>query len=158
MADASPARAEDFPAALDVWRLANIARDKAPGDGRVDRVRAKLADPAALVVVARDGEGAIVGMALAEPGRDGSGEVPELCHVSMVFVHPDHWGKRIGHLLLDCVADQAAERGYSYVQLWTGQDNRRAQRLYQRAGYKPSGRIQRDGAGEAIIQLVRPLS
>jgi GNAT superfamily N-acetyltransferase len=41
----------------------------------------------------------VLAMALAEPGRtqDGAGAVvPGYGHVSMVFVHPDMWGRGLG--------------------------------------------------------------
>ncbi|MFF1615237.1 GNAT family N-acetyltransferase [Amycolatopsis sp. NPDC058278] len=135
------ARPGDHAAALEVWLRANTARGKTPGPDRVARVRAKLADAALVVVAERVGD--VVGMALAEPGpdRDGAGEVlPELCHLSMVFVDPDHWGNRIGQPLLDAVYEQAVRQGHTLVHLWTGEDNQRARRLYDRAGFLPSGR------------------
>ncbi|MCI2422553.1 GNAT family N-acetyltransferase [Saccharopolyspora sp. K220] len=151
------ARPEDHTAALDVWRRANTARDKTPGPERIARVQAKLAAPAALVVVA-ERAGKLVGMALAEPGRDrdGAGEVlPGLCHISMVFVCPDHWGNRVGQLLLDAVSEQAVRQGHTLLQLWTGEGNQRALRLYDRAGFQPSGRTGVLGTGERIIHLTR---
>jgi ribosomal protein S18 acetylase RimI-like enzyme len=145
--------------ALNVWRRANEARNKAPSDVRVNRVRAKLADPSALVVIAFN-EHELVGMALAEPGRaaDGAGEpLPDLCHISMVFVDPDHWGKAIGGHLLSAVATSAGKAGYQRLQLWTGQSNDRAQRLYRRAGFELSGRTKQLDTGELVLHLTRPL-
>jgi GNAT superfamily N-acetyltransferase len=48
----------------------------------------------------------VVEMGFAEPG-DGR---PELCHVSMVFVDPDHWGEWVGGVLLDAAACTAVVR------------------------------------------------
>jgi ribosomal protein S18 acetylase RimI-like enzyme len=156
--DTRLAQPSDFAAALDVWRRANEARDKAPDPQRIARVRAKLTDPAALLVVAVEVD-AVVGMALSEPGRDADGAgppLPELCHISMVFVHPDHWGRRIGQDLLAVIAEHSVHRGHTSLQLWTGQRNHRAQRLYERAGFRPSGRTHRLG-GELILHLARDL-
>jgi ribosomal protein S18 acetylase RimI-like enzyme len=151
------ARPGEIEAAVDVWRQANIARGKIPSHERVARVRTKLSDPSALVIVAADDVG-LVGMALAEPGRDqdGTGDLsPELCHISMIFVHPDHWGRHIGQHLIDAVAEHATRRGHTDLQLWTGDSNERAQRLYRRAGFLPSGRTKQLDTGEAVIHLVR---
>ena len=129
------ARPEDLTAALDVWRRANTARGKTPGPERVARVQVKLADPAALVVLAERG-GELLGLALAETGRDrdgAGGVVPGLCHVSMVFVCPDHWGNRIGELLLDAVCERAVRRGQALLQLQTGE---RYRRIARRRGKK----------------------
>lgn len=94
----------------------------------------------------------------AVPGRvdDGNGPVvPDLCHVSMVFVHPEHWGHGVGQLLLDHVADVARNQGYTRLQLWTGESNHRAQRLYLRAGFTPTGRTTYLASGEPILHLRR---
>lgn len=154
------ARPADLDDALHVWYEANLARSKAPSHERFARVRAKLADPSAILIVAVDG-GEVVGMALAEPGHDddGAGQpLPELCHISMVFVHPGHWGRAIGQHLLTAVATYAAEQGYSLLQLWTGQSNERAQRLYRRAGFEFSGRTQTLDSGEMVLHLTRSLT
>ncbi|MEV0398839.1 GNAT family N-acetyltransferase [Actinoallomurus sp. NPDC050550] len=153
------AQPSDLTAALEVWRRANAARGKTPGPDRVARVQAKLADPTGLVIVA-ERAGELVGMAAAEPGRaeDGAGGVvPGLCHISMVFVRPDHWGKRIGELLLDAVREEALRQGHTSLQLWTGQGNDRALRLYDRTGFRPSGRTGRLSTGERIVHLTRSL-
>jgi ribosomal protein S18 acetylase RimI-like enzyme len=138
------AQESDLAAALAVWRAANEARGKRPDPARVARVRRKLADPAAVVVVAVEPDATVVGMALAEPGRsdDGAGpELPDLAHVSMVFVDPARWGRRIGESLL---AEVAARAGRRRLSLWTG------------AGFVPTGRMREHG-GEAIIHLERVL-
>jgi ribosomal protein S18 acetylase RimI-like enzyme len=159
------AHGSDLAAALAVWRAANEARGKPPDPARVARVREKLAAPGAVVVVAVDDErpgdggpggGPVVGMALAEPGRadDGTGpDLADLAHVSMVFVDPARWGRRIGELLL---AEVAATAGRRRLSLWTGAGNERARRLYRRAGFAPTGRVREHG-GETIIHLERVL-
>ena len=55
-------------------------------------------------------------MALAEHGRaeHGAGAViPGYGHVSMVFVHPDLWGRGLGRQLLKGLHERASERGWS---------------------------------------------
>jgi ribosomal protein S18 acetylase RimI-like enzyme len=151
------AHGADLAAAADVWRRANAARGRPPNDRRIARVRDKLSAPDALVLVAAAGD-EVLGMALAEPGReeDGRGELSaELCHISMVFVHPDHWGRRIGLVLLEGISAQAHERGYATLQLWTGAGNERAQRLYRRAGFTSSGRTLLLERGEPVVHFVR---
>lgn len=154
-----PATPTDLAAATAVWRQANIARGKVPGEERIARVHTKLTDPKALVVVALEDD-AVVGMALAEPGLgdDGQGRLlPDLCHISMVFVHPDHWGKAIGGGLLTAIALAAGQAGYGVLQLWTGQANERAQRLYRRCGFELSGRSKQLESGELVLHLSRSI-
>jgi GNAT superfamily N-acetyltransferase len=95
----------DLIAALGVWQRGNVARGKVADQGRIQRVRAKLADRSAVVLVAVS-DCVVVEMGFAEPG-DGR---PELCHISMVFVDPDHWGEWVGGVLLDAPACAAVVR------------------------------------------------
>src|SRR5262245_39770313 len=80
------AAAADLAGALAVWQRANTARGRPPDGPRVERVRTKLADADALVLVAVDDDAvvgdddavvgdddAVVGMVLAEPGRYDNG-------------------------------------------------------------------------------------
>ncbi len=144
---ATPAELE---AALEIWRRANTARGKTPGPQRIARVREKLADPRALVMVSGAGE-AITAMALAEPGH---GAV-DLCHLSMIFVDPGLWGTGIGARLLGGVIGEAAARGWPRVQVWTGVTNHRAQRLYAGAGFAATGQMRHLASGEQIVHLLR---
>jgi GNAT superfamily N-acetyltransferase len=99
--DGLPADHED---AVRVWHAANVARLLPPSIDRVARIREKLAEPEACLVIGHlDADSDVVAMALAEPGRaeHGAGPViPDYGHVSMVFVHPDLWGHGFGHQLL----------------------------------------------------------
>ncbi len=127
---------------------------------RIIRVRAKLAAPDALLVIAC-ADTKVLGMLLAEPGREQDGRGPRLtglCHISMVFVHPEHWGRRVGELLIGYLADQAGSHGFTRLQLWTGADNDRALRLYRRVGFVPSGRVSRTADAVAIVQMVRSIA
>jgi len=94
----------DHEAAIGVWRAANIARLLPPSVERVARIWEKLADPGACLVIGHPSASRdVLAMALAEPGRaqDGAGAViPGGGHVSMVFVHPDMWGRGVGRQLL----------------------------------------------------------
>src|ERR1035437_9853852 len=78
--------AADHEAAVHVWRAANVARLLPPSAARVTRIREKLADPDARLVIGRpDAGGDVLAMALAEPGRveHGAGAViPGYGHVS----------------------------------------------------------------------------
>ena len=68
-----------------------------PSVDRMARIWEKLAEPEACRVIGHlDTDREVVAMALAEPGRaeHGAGAVlPGYGHVSMVFVHPDMWGR-----------------------------------------------------------------
>lgn len=109
----------------------------------------KLTEPDALVLVASVGD-EVLGMALAEPGRDQDGHGAR--H------HPDHWGRRLGLLLLEGISGHANQQGYAHLQVWTGESNDRTQHLYRRAGFTPSGRALLLDSGEPVLHFVRPPS
>ncbi len=97
----------------------------------------KLAEPGTTVYVAD--ERGMVGMVAAEPGRadDGQGVVlPELVHISMVFVTPGSQRQGVGRLLLQHAFASAAQAGARSVALWTDTDNTPAHRLYETAGMR----------------------
>ena len=71
--------AQDADDAVAVWRAAQGARGRRPNGARVARVLDKLSAPGALLVVAEledaDAVAQVVGFALGEPGRVGTGAV-----------------------------------------------------------------------------------
>jgi GNAT superfamily N-acetyltransferase len=99
-----------------------------PGCGR------QLFRKRSLVIGHLDADREVVAMALAEHGRaeHGAGAViPGYGHVSMVFVHPDLWGRGLGRQLLKGLHERASERGWSRTTLWTRASNARARRMYE---------------------------
>jgi ribosomal protein S18 acetylase RimI-like enzyme len=149
----------DRRAAVEVWRAAVTVRGRPPSEARVSRIRAKLAEASTtLLVVIQDAH--VRGMLAAEPGRaeDGRGPtVSGLCHVSMVFVHPDRQRHGLGRLLMGRLEEEAAGLGYTCLSLWTGADNLRAQGFYRALGFTPSGRTGALADGLAVAHFVRKL-
>jgi ribosomal protein S18 acetylase RimI-like enzyme len=126
--------------ALNVWRAARTAAGIPPSPARVDRVQEKLLDEAACLLVGCDGP--VIAMALAEPYREqrGAGTIrPRTGHISMVFVDPERWGRRIGGQLLDALHQEMRARGWTISSLWTRLNNDRARRLYEGRGYQQTG-------------------
>jgi ribosomal protein S18 acetylase RimI-like enzyme len=88
--------------------------------------------------------------------------VPELCHIAMIFVAPERWGEGIGGRVLggrvlDGVLEEARSRGYERAQLWTHADNARAQGLYEKYGFRCTGREKGDDLGEWNVHYERTL-
>ena len=144
----------DVGAALAVWRAATEARlngRPAPEEDGA-RVRAHMETAGAFLFVAD--AGGISGMAVGMQGlaADGAGPpVDGLCHVGAVFVVPDRWGEGLGGRLVDAVLAEARARGYVRAQLWTHAANARAHRLYDRRGFRRTGRQKEDDLGETIV-------
>ncbi len=118
-----------------------------------------LALPETFSIIAEAG-GTLIGMAIGLPARDDEGRgspIPGLCHISMVAVSPDWWGRGVGRRIITALLDAIRERGYTEAQLWTQQSNTRARRLYDAFGFTPSGREKLDNAGEPILHFHRRL-
>ena len=111
-------------------------------------------------VLVADDDGAVVGVAQGAPARQDGGAgpvVPGRCHLSMVFVRPDRWGEGIGSRLVDSAVAVAAGLGYDTVQLYTHEDNHRAQRLYVNRGFERDGDVRDDAWGEPVGRWARRL-
>lgn len=150
----------DVEPAVAVWLAANSARRKGltPGAEQAAQARGHVSNPEAFLLVAEEA-GDLVGMALGTQGLADDGDGPPvvgLCHVSMVFVAPDYWGRGIGGRLVDALLPEARSRGYDRAQLWTQSDNMRARRLYEGRGFVPSGREKYE-FGERIVHYQRAL-
>lgn len=152
--------ARDVERAVEVFVAAERARRDRPVDvDATTRVGERLRSGAGWLVVAEEDE-RLVGMAVGYDTRadDGAGEViPGWCHLSMVFVTPDVWGRGIGGQVLDAVLAEARRRGYEHIQLWTHEDNLRGQRLYASRGFTRNGREKDDLHGEPIAMWERAL-
>ena len=152
--------AEDIEPAVAVWLAANTVRREglAPRSEQAARARGHVSNPEAFLLIAEDA-GDVVGMALGVQALsdDGAGApVRGLCHISMVFVAPDYWGRGIGGRLVDALLPEARSRAYDRAQLWTQSDNARARRLYEGRGFVLSGR-EKDEFGERIVHYQRAL-
>jgi ribosomal protein S18 acetylase RimI-like enzyme len=153
---------EDSEAAIAVWLSARAARRGGhPASAeREAHIRASMRKPDAFLVVADDA-GTIVGMAVGMQGLadDGAGPPADgLCFIFMVFVSPDRWGEGIGGRTVDALLDDARTRGFDRAQLWTYENNRPAQRLYEGRGFRRTGREQDHDFGERIVQYEVVLS
>ena len=54
-----------------------------------------------------------------------------------IFVEPAARGRGVGTLLLQAIANEAAQRGYAEVRLDVIDTNDRARALYERRGFRP---------------------
>jgi RimJ/RimL family protein N-acetyltransferase len=56
-----------------------------------------------------------------------------------IYVHPDHWDQGFGRELIAAGEDRLRELGHDHAVLWVLEDNPRARRFYELAGWKPEG-------------------
>jgi GNAT superfamily N-acetyltransferase len=84
-------------------------------------------------VAERDGE--IVGFvgvgASRDPGTDGE--------LFAIYVHPEHWGSGVGRALIEAGEDELRRLGHKEAVLWVLDDNPRARRFYEIAGWSADG-------------------
>jgi GNAT superfamily N-acetyltransferase len=101
----------------------------------VNRWRTRLETPpagwATFVAVA---DGAVVGFASVGPSRDVAG----LGELYAIYVDPDAWGTGAGRALIEHAEAHLAVE-YEQAALWVLEDNPRARRFYELAGWRPDG-------------------
>ncbi len=90
--------------------------------------------PGAATFIAREG-GADVGLVTVFPEPD----VPGRMHLVSMWVDPEHRRRGVARALIAEVVRWAAERRAREVVLWVVDQNTAARRLYERAGFRPTG-------------------
>ncbi|MGW6824064.1 N-acetyltransferase family protein [Streptomyces sp. NPDC055005] len=92
-------------------------------------------------LVAVDTHGRVVGWACFGPFR-GAGTPAATGELYALYVQPSLIGSGIGRTLLEAVHDHAMARGFDRIRLWVIDENTRARRFYERAGYAADGAVQ----------------
>ena len=108
--------------------------DALPIDAK--RWRRRLDEPPAgwSTFVVEDDRGEVVGFASTGPSRD----EPGIGELYAIYVTPSAWGAGAGRALIERA--QAQLRGeYAEATLWVLEDNPRARRFYEGAGWRPDG-------------------
>jgi ribosomal protein S18 acetylase RimI-like enzyme len=107
--------------------------DALPIDPDRWRSRILVPPPGWTTVVCEDDE-RVVGFASTGPSRDED----DFGELYAIYVDPGAWSTGAGRaLLLD--AEKALSADYSAALLWVLEDNPRARRFYERAGWAPDG-------------------
>jgi ribosomal protein S18 acetylase RimI-like enzyme len=151
---ADPAEVES---ALGVWRAANAESGL---HGHPEHLRDWAREDGARVFVAAEGE-RLVGVAFSLRGRaaDGAGPVlPGQRHLTGFAVIPERQRQGIGRRLLSTVVDDARRDGCMRVTLWTHAANVPARKLFDAAGFLPTGRREPDADGAEMLLLEHVVS
>jgi len=78
--------------------------------------------------------------------------------IDLLMVHPDHWGEGVAASLLDDIAEELGRASVQRVSLWTESDNARSRPLYERKGYRATGReMNHPRSGEHQVEYERTL-
>jgi GNAT superfamily N-acetyltransferase len=132
------ATSEDVPALVGMqadWRVFT------PRPGFYDEVGAKYAeainDADAVVLVAEDDEGEVVGMAYGEARTPSRFSDERALELSGVVVRAGYRGRGVGRELVAEAARFARDRGVSWVELKTFVPNRGAMAFWEDMGFEP---------------------
>jgi GNAT superfamily N-acetyltransferase len=82
---------------------------------------------------------AVVGFVSVGPTHDEQGDG----ELYAIYVHPDHWGTGIGRALIEAGEQRLRELGHRDAHLWVLEDNPRARRFYEIAGWSTDGTARR---------------
>jgi GNAT superfamily N-acetyltransferase len=107
-------------------------------------------EPGSAIVVA-EAAGSVAGFASVGPARgEDAGEL------YAIYVDPDHWGEGLGKELIQTAEDRLVEAGFAEAMLWVLDDNPRARRAYEAAGWKLDGAEKTDVVlGDVTVTEVR---
>ncbi|KAA1429329.1 GNAT family N-acetyltransferase [Nocardioides antri] len=98
-------------------------------------LRARVADGNATVLLARDGSGEAVGIAVLRLQPSLWSDALE-SYLAELYVVPARRGQGFGRELLEAVLTMSREAGADYAYLITSEDDRAAQRAYEAAGFR----------------------
>ncbi|MFH9969642.1 GNAT family N-acetyltransferase [Streptomyces mirabilis] len=106
--------------------------------------------PSSGVLVAET-EAGIVGFA----GFGSSQETPAIAEIGTLYAMPEVWGTGIGKHLMLATLTTLAQADYTQATLWVLEDNERARRFYEAAGWRADGAAVEDTTGGASLNKLR---
>jgi 8-oxo-dGTP pyrophosphatase MutT (NUDIX family)/ribosomal protein S18 acetylase RimI-like enzyme len=147
---------DDSAELASLWQRASDARRRGAGRSALSKPEVLLSRSGAFGVGIFDPH--MVAMAVAMPALQDDAHsghnVPGLAHISTVATTPARWGEGLGGRVVRAIVLQAIRRGFARAQLWTQATNTAAQRLYEGAGFLPSGRSRPHDSGEEIVHYL----
>lgn len=105
----------------------------------------------AILLVAEDGTGTIVGIAAVGPDR----EDPTRGELQMINVMPDAWGRGVATPLLRNAEQELLEQGFQEAILWVLESNTRARRFYEREGWSVDGTMKEEQRPGFTLHQIR---
>ena len=89
----------------------------------------------------------IVGFTSINPSRDA--DAPDgMFELTGLYLDPNHIGKGYGKQAMEWAKHEASARGYTAISLWVLDQNDRAKRFYEKAGFIPDGTKKNSGLGD----------
>jgi GNAT superfamily N-acetyltransferase len=125
----------------------------------VAHLRGLLGDERVWCLLA-EAEGDVVGQITFLPAARAVHSVgnPRLAHLRNLFVRRDRWGTGLASALHAAGVEEARERGFSHMRLFTPAGQARARRFYEREGWMAVGDAFHDpGPNLALVEYRRAL-
>jgi GNAT superfamily N-acetyltransferase len=122
-------------------------------DARTDRWTQTLSESVNGVFVG-EVDGRIRGFASAGGGEDEDADAPQ-GELYAIYVHPTAWGMGLGRTLLARAEEWLHLAGFADAGLWVLEDNPRARRLYEAAGWFADGARQPFSRGGVETVVIR---
>ncbi|MFE2044222.1 GNAT family N-acetyltransferase [Streptomyces sp. NPDC059477] len=107
--------------------------------------------PASGVLVAEEAGAGIVGFAGFGPSQ----EIPAVAEIGTLYAMPEVWGTGVGKHLMLATLTALRQAEYAQATLWVLEDNRRARRFYEAAGWRADGAAMEDTTGGASLSKLR---
>ena len=121
-------------------RLAELSTD-----GRARWWRSQLADlPERTRVVVDVDAAEAAGFASVGPSRDADTDPARVGELYSIYVLPERWGSGVGRRLIGAAHGALDELGFQEAILWVLEDNPRARRFYEAAGWSLDGATKED--------------
>lgn len=102
-------------------------------------------------VLVTESETGIVGFASFGPSE----EAPGIAEIGTLYTLPEVWGTGIGKQLMLATLATLKQADYPQAALWVLEDNERARRFYEAAGWRPDGAAVVDTTGGASFNKLR---
>lgn len=144
-------RASWFAAYSGIIDMAVIDRVTAPSDADQMRVRFKSRPGQKVLVAVSDEDAAVLGFASYGPEREpggatwppvsAAGAAGHSGELYALYVHPRWWSTGTGRELMARVLQRLTRDRYRDVTLWVLEQNARARRFYEIAGFAPDGGV-----------------
>ncbi|MET0495020.1 MAG: GNAT family N-acetyltransferase [Actinoplanes sp.] len=95
-----------------------------------------------------EGEDGVVGFAALSPTRDDDADPALVGELAALYSLEQVWGTGVGRSLMTAAQAALTEAGYTRSGLWVLENNTRARRFYEAAGWAPDGAVRQDGVTE----------
>jgi ribosomal protein S18 acetylase RimI-like enzyme len=114
----------------------------------------ELADARRHTLVALRGD-ELVGFVHGGPARDDDVDATRVGELFAIYVSPDRWGSGAGRALMTAHLERLRTSDFSEAILWVLEDNPRARRFYEAAGWSTDGATKEDEFLETRVREVR---